>query len=289
MRKPAPPQGGGRAAGGSAGSRGPLRKRDRTRLTAQPIPCVVLPPFRRCERSHDRHSTCRQGERQDTGRDNEVHAGLLRPSLPQAEPPEGLPHRSGRRRCTVASTPQGPDLATRSVTSAEDHPRDALDHQGVPWCQGALGRVAQRPRRRDPRDLRRERRGKSTLMKVLSGVYPYGTYSGEIVYEGEEVRFKDIKQSEQAASSSSTRSSRSSRNCRSPRTCSSATSRASSASSTGPAPSSAHRTCSPASASTRTPTRRSRTSASASSSSWRSRRPSTRTSSCSSSTSPPRP
>ncbi|MBU5421090.1 sugar ABC transporter ATP-binding protein [Cellulomonas hominis] len=40
--------------------------------------------------------------------------------------------------------------------------------------------------------------GKSTLMKVLSGVYPHGSYEGEIVYQGEEVRFKDIKSSERA-------------------------------------------------------------------------------------------
>ena len=26
--------------------------------------------------------------------------------------------------------------------------------------------------------------GKSTLMKVLSGVYPHGSYDGEIIYEG---------------------------------------------------------------------------------------------------------
>ena len=26
--------------------------------------------------------------------------------------------------------------------------------------------------------------GKSTLMKVLSGVYPHGTYDGEILYNG---------------------------------------------------------------------------------------------------------
>ena len=38
--------------------------------------------------------------------------------------------------------------------------------------------------------------GKSTLMKVLSGVYPHGTYSGQIVFEGEEMAFKDIKSSE---------------------------------------------------------------------------------------------
>ncbi|WP_328814359.1 multiple monosaccharide ABC transporter ATP-binding protein [Nonomuraea cypriaca] len=40
--------------------------------------------------------------------------------------------------------------------------------------------------------------GKSTLMKVLSGVHAYGTYDGDIVYRGEEVRFHDIRASEQA-------------------------------------------------------------------------------------------
>ncbi|HEY0188110.1 MAG TPA: multiple monosaccharide ABC transporter ATP-binding protein [Cellulomonas sp.] len=40
--------------------------------------------------------------------------------------------------------------------------------------------------------------GKSTLMKILSGVYPHGSYEGEIVYQGEEVRFRDIKSSERA-------------------------------------------------------------------------------------------
>jgi putative multiple sugar transport system ATP-binding protein len=39
--------------------------------------------------------------------------------------------------------------------------------------------------------------GKSTLMKVLSGVYPHGSYAGSIVYEGEERRFKGIADSEQ--------------------------------------------------------------------------------------------
>ncbi|WP_186576034.1 multiple monosaccharide ABC transporter ATP-binding protein [Aquibacillus kalidii] len=38
--------------------------------------------------------------------------------------------------------------------------------------------------------------GKSTLMKVLSGVYPSGTYDGAILFEGKECHFKDIKQSE---------------------------------------------------------------------------------------------
>ncbi|WP_099469765.1 multiple monosaccharide ABC transporter ATP-binding protein [Konateibacter massiliensis] len=39
--------------------------------------------------------------------------------------------------------------------------------------------------------------GKSTLMNVLSGIYPYGTYSGEIRYNGAEGQFHNIKDSEQ--------------------------------------------------------------------------------------------
>ncbi|MGW1943920.1 multiple monosaccharide ABC transporter ATP-binding protein [Streptomyces sp. NPDC001939] len=38
--------------------------------------------------------------------------------------------------------------------------------------------------------------GKSTLMKVLSGVHPHGSYEGEILFEGEPCRFKDIGASE---------------------------------------------------------------------------------------------
>jgi len=38
--------------------------------------------------------------------------------------------------------------------------------------------------------------GKSTLMKVLSGVYPHGTYEGEIRFEGHEQRFDSIRDSE---------------------------------------------------------------------------------------------
>ena len=40
--------------------------------------------------------------------------------------------------------------------------------------------------------------GKSTLMKVLSGVYPHGSYSGQIFFEGEERKFRDIAGSEKA-------------------------------------------------------------------------------------------
>ncbi len=38
--------------------------------------------------------------------------------------------------------------------------------------------------------------GKSTLMNVLSGIYPYGSYEGEIVFDGQECRFSSIKDSE---------------------------------------------------------------------------------------------
>ncbi len=38
--------------------------------------------------------------------------------------------------------------------------------------------------------------GKSTLMKVLSGVYPHGTYTGEILFKNEPCEFKNIKDSE---------------------------------------------------------------------------------------------
>ena len=38
--------------------------------------------------------------------------------------------------------------------------------------------------------------GKSTLMKVLSGIYPHGTYSGDIIYNGEVCKFSKIKDSE---------------------------------------------------------------------------------------------
>ncbi|MBO7135040.1 MAG: ATP-binding cassette domain-containing protein [Spirochaetaceae bacterium] len=38
--------------------------------------------------------------------------------------------------------------------------------------------------------------GKSTLMNVLSGIYPYGTYEGDIIYDGEVCKFQTIRDSE---------------------------------------------------------------------------------------------
>ena len=39
--------------------------------------------------------------------------------------------------------------------------------------------------------------GKSTLMNVLSGVYPFSDYTGDIVYNGEVCKFRNIKDSEE--------------------------------------------------------------------------------------------
>ena len=79
--------------------------------------------------------------------------------------------------------------------------------------------------------------GKSTLMKVLSGVYPHGTYDGEIIFDGEERALqRHPRQRAARASSSSTRNWRWCRCCRSPRTSSSATSTPRAASSTGTRP-----------------------------------------------------
>ena len=39
--------------------------------------------------------------------------------------------------------------------------------------------------------------GKSTLINILSGIYPYGTYTGDIIYESELCTFHSVKDSEQ--------------------------------------------------------------------------------------------
>lgn len=40
--------------------------------------------------------------------------------------------------------------------------------------------------------------GKSTLMSVLSGIHPYGSYTGDIIFKGKECRFRNIRESEAA-------------------------------------------------------------------------------------------
>jgi len=66
--------------------------------------------------------------------------------------------------------------------------------------------------------------GKSTLMKVLSGVYPHGTYSGSILIDGSEKRFHCTADAEKAGISIIIRNSPWPGTFRSPRTCSWATS-----------------------------------------------------------------
>ena len=90
--------------------------------------------------------------------------------------------------------------------------------------------------------------GKSTLMKVLSGVYPHGSYDGEIFFDGTERKFTRSPIPRTPASSSSTRNWRWCRCSPSPRTSSSATRPPRAASSTGSRPSAAPRNCSPRSA-----------------------------------------
>ncbi len=87
--------------------------------------------------------------------------------------------------------------------------RDALDHQGVPRRQGARPDVNLTVQRGDIHAICGENgAGKSTLMKVLSGVYPHGSYDGEIVLEGSDGRRSAASgRARRPASSSSTRSS----------------------------------------------------------------------------------
>ena len=66
--------------------------------------------------------------------------------------------------------------------------------------------------------------GKSTLMKVLSGVYPSGTYTATSSIEARSASSKASTTASSSASSSSTRNWRWCRCCRSPRTSFSATS-----------------------------------------------------------------
>ncbi len=40
--------------------------------------------------------------------------------------------------------------------------------------------------------------GKSTIMKVLAGIYPFGTYDGHILIDGQECRFHSIEEAERA-------------------------------------------------------------------------------------------
>ena len=105
-------------------------------------------------------------------------------------------------------SPTAPWLHTTPRSSADEpaDPGDALHHQGVPWCQGARD-VNLTVNRGDIHAICGENgAGKSTLMKVLSGVYPHGTYDGDIVFDGEVSSSRTSGRARPPASSSSTRS-----------------------------------------------------------------------------------
>ena len=61
----------------------------------------------------------------------------------------------------------------------------ALDHVNIDVTEGEIHAI-----------VGENGAGKSTLMNVLSGIYPYGSYSGDVYYHGELCRFKNIKDSE---------------------------------------------------------------------------------------------
>ncbi|NBA95727.1 multiple monosaccharide ABC transporter ATP-binding protein [Pseudomonas sp. R5(2019)] len=75
-----------------------------------------------------------------------------------------------------------------------------LDMRGIQKCFGAvkaLSSVNLQVGRGDIHAICGENgAGKSTLMKILSGVYPAGTYEGTIHFDGEERRFLDLRDSE---------------------------------------------------------------------------------------------
>src|ERR1051325_4428336 len=136
--------------------------------------------------------------RQDTGLDDEVRTDSPCPLLAAAEPPEELPHRSGRRRCTVASTPIDTGLETRSITAPETILEMRSITKEFPGVK-ALSNVSLRVMAGEIHAICGENgAGKSTLMKVLSGVYPYGSYSGDILFGGEVQRYSGIADSEKA-------------------------------------------------------------------------------------------
>lgn len=98
-------------------------------------------------------------------------------------------------------------MTPKAPTTGPDPERDAtgglaLDMRSIsktfPGVK-ALSEVNLRVRRGEVHALCGENgAGKSTLMKVLSGVHPHGSYEGEIRYEGEECRFRDIRASERS-------------------------------------------------------------------------------------------
>lgn len=92
----------------------------------------------------------------------------------------------------------GPELREQEIRSAPV----ILEMTGISKAFGpvrALRKVDLAVRRGEVHAICGENgAGKSTLMKVLSGVYPHGSYEGEILYDGAPARFRSVRDSEAA-------------------------------------------------------------------------------------------
>ncbi len=75
-------------------------------------------------------------------------------------------------------------LEMRGITKTFPGVR-ALDDVSISVCRGEIHAL-----------VGENGAGKSTLMKVLSGVYPHGEYEGQILFDGHEAQFSDIRASE---------------------------------------------------------------------------------------------
>ncbi|WP_220131226.1 sugar ABC transporter ATP-binding protein [Streptomyces sp. PT12] len=84
----------------------------------------------------------------------------------------------------MTSEPTGPVLQMRGITKAFPGVR-ALDGVDLTVAPGEIHAICGE-----------NGAGKSTLVKILSGVHPHGSYRGEILFEGEPCRFRDIRASE---------------------------------------------------------------------------------------------
>ncbi|NCT91920.1 ATP-binding cassette domain-containing protein [Cellulomonas sp. APG4] len=90
------------------------------------------------------------------------------------------------------------DHPTSAPTTSTEHP--ILEMRGItktfPGVK-ALQDVTLNVRRGEVHAICGENgAGKSTLMKVLSGIYPHGTYEGDILFEGKPCEFRTIRDSE---------------------------------------------------------------------------------------------
>src|SRR5215207_1056697 len=86
----------------------------------------------------------------------------------------------------MSSTPNTPLLEMREITKSFPGVR-ALDGVSFDLRGGELHAL-----------VGENGAGKSTLMKVLAGVYPFGTYGGEVVIDGQVRQFHSVRDSENA-------------------------------------------------------------------------------------------